>query len=508
MREKYECKLNLKINMAKQIKKALLFNAPAFTLKNNFDINPFPQIGLAYIAAVLEQMDVEVRIYDALIEGWNKREDLGSGVIRVGASFSEIERQISEFNPDVVGVNNLFSKQRANAHRIYELAKKVNLNVITIAGGAHPTVMPDLVMEDSNVDFVVIGEGEQTIRDLIEYLKGKKTLEELDGIAFRCNGTTRIIPKTSFIQNLDDIPFPARHLLNMEKYFGIEASHGRRRHRLFSPIITSRGCPAGCTFCTAHYVWGRRYRRRSPENVIKEMRHLKNEYAIKELMFEDDNVTLDVKRAEKIFDLMIEGNLGFEWDTPNGVAAWTLDERLIKKMKDSGCYKLNLAVESGNPDVLKNIIKKPLDLKKIKPLINYARHIGLDVGMFLILGMPGEKLEQMWDTFRFAKEVGIYDPFISIATPYPGSELYKMCLDKGYIPKDYSLDNLYISSFSISTEYWKTEELKKIFKDGYLYLQKHFYKKHPLLLVRKIISKLFVDPLGLMQKFLAALRIK
>jgi len=494
--------------MSRQIKKLLLFNSPAFTLKGNIDICPFPPIGLAYIGAVAQSIGIEVKIYDALIEGWSMRQEVKPGVIRIGALENEIRGVIEDFKPDMVGVNNLFSKQRDNAHRVYALTKEVDPQIFTVAGGAHPTVAPELVMHDPNVDFVIIGEGEASFRNLIEQLHGQADFSSINGIAFRRNGIVKTSPKTSFIENLDSIPFPAWHLLDMDKYFGLNISHGKRRHRLFAPIVTSRGCPAGCAFCTAHHVWGRPFRKRSPENVIEEMRFLKREYGIRELMFEDDNVTLDVSRAEKLFDMMIDEKLGFEWDTPNGVAAFALNERLIRKMKDAGCYKLNIAVESGNPEVLKDIIKKPLDLKKVKPLLDYARSIGLEVGIFLIVGMPGEKLAQVWDSFRFAKEMGVYDAFVSVATPYPGSELYKQCREKGYIKEDYSFDNLYISSFSINTHDWNGEELRKVFLKGCLYLKKYYYLRHPFIFLRDFIRKMFNNPSALLRNCTIAFKAK
>jgi magnesium-protoporphyrin IX monomethyl ester (oxidative) cyclase len=238
------------------------------------------------------------------------------------------------------------------------------------------------------------------------------------------------------------------------------------------------------------------------------MRQLKDKHGIDELLFEDDNITLDIQRAERIFDFMIEERFGFKWDTPNGVAAFALTERLIDKMKEAGCYKLNFAIESGNQEVLDKLIKKPLDLKKVKSLIRYAQKIGLEVGIFLVLGMPGEKLEQMWDSFRFAKEVGIYNPFVSIATPYPGSELYSLCLEKGYIPKDYSLDNLHIKSFSIATEDWTGKDIKKICQQSYFFLRRSYYKSHPFLLIKKIIQKLFTNPVNLIKEFFSAIYIR
>ncbi|MFC2006757.1 B12-binding domain-containing radical SAM protein, partial [Chloroflexota bacterium] len=352
--------------MNRKIKKVLLFIPPAFTFKDSLDVNPLPPLGLGYLGAVLEDAGIEAKIVDCLIEGWGNRVEVADNIIRIGLSFDRIEGIIRDYAPDIVGVNNLFTKQRDNAHKIYELAKRVDSNIITIGGGAHPTVMPELVLTDNNADFVVLGEGETTLIGLVNVLEGRSNISTLDGVGYKENGQIKIIPKTKFIPDLDKLPFPARHLLDMERYFGLKESHGTRRKKRYSPIITSRGCPVKCTFCSAHKVWGRKFRQRSPENVIAEMKHLKEKYEIEELMFEDDNITLNIKRAEKIFDLMIEEKFNFIWDTPNGVAAFTLNENLISKIKRSGCYSLNLAFESGNQYVLYNIIKKPLKLERAK----------------------------------------------------------------------------------------------------------------------------------------------
>jgi len=381
--------------MSCKIKKVLLLTSPVSTFRDALDINPLPPLGLAYLAAVLEAKGIEVKIVDSLVEGWNERVFLDENTMRIGLSFDKIEDIIRDFNPDIVGVNNLFTKQRDNVHRIYALAKGIDKSIITIAGGAHPTVLPELALSDNNLDYVVLGEGEQSILDLVDVIEGNKDLSILDGVGYKKNGETKIIPKTKFIDDLDSLPFPARHLLNMDKYFGLKASHGERKTKFFSPIITSRGCPAQCTFCSAHKVWGRKFRYRSAANVVSELKELKYQYGIKEVMFEDDNLTLDIARAEKIFDGMMAEDLNLKWDTPNGVAVWTLNEPLIDKMKASGCYRLNFAIESGNQYVLDNIIKKPVDLKKVKPLVNYARKVGLEVGIYLVMGLPQETEKQM-----------------------------------------------------------------------------------------------------------------
>lgn len=493
----------------RKIKKILLLVPPAFTFKDYSDINPLPPLGLAYIGAVLENNGFEVKIVDCFVKGWyNNIVEVGENKVRIGLPFDQIKDIIKSYHPDIVGVSNLFTTQRENAGHIYRLTKEVDKNIITIAGGAHPTVMPELVLSDENVDYVIIGEGEETMLDLIRYIEGEKDISTLNGVGYKENGKIKIIPKTKFIEDLDKLPFPARHLLDMEDYVGLPASHGMRKKKRFSPIITSRGCPMGCTFCSAHKVWGKRFRARSPENVIAEMRELKDKYKIEEIMFEDDNTTLNVQRAEKIFDLMIKEKFNFVWDTPNGVAAYALTENLIDKIKKSGCYRLNLALESGSQYVLDNVIKKPLNLEKVKPLIKYAQKIKLEIGIFLIMGLPGEKESHMRESFKLAKELGIDSTFVSVATPYPGTELYKTCTEKGYLKKDFSLDDLFIRSFSISTEDWSRERLKEIYKEGMRSIIFSPFRRHPIRFLIKYSIRFFKHPLAFIRKLYRVLRGK
>ncbi len=492
----------------KKVRKVLLFIPPAITFKDRIDINPLPPLGLGYLGSVLEERGIEVKIVDCLIEGWDKRFEVSVDTLQIGLSFEDIEKIIRDYGPDIVGVNNLFTKQRENAHKIYAIAKKVNNDIVTIAGGAHPTVMPELVLSDVNVDYVVLGEGERSLIDLLAFIEGKTDISTLDGIGYKENRVSKIIPKERFIEDLDALPFPARHLMNMEKYFGLSSSHGERRRNRFSPVITSRGCPALCTFCSAHAVWGRGFRARSPENVLKELKHIKEKYNIEEIMFEDDNLTLNPKRAEAIFDAMIREKLGLEWDTPNGIAAWTLAENLIDKMKLSGCHTINFALESGNQYVLDKIIKKPLEISRVKPLIVHAQKIGLNVGIFLVVGMPHETEEQIWDSFRLAAQLGVFTPHISIATPYPGSELFSLCKKERLLRQDFSLDDLYIRSFAISMDGLDAKKLKQLLADGQRFLLTSFLKNKPFTFFKVCMGKLLKNPEYFIKKILNFIRVK
>ena len=376
--------------MKKDISRVLLFMPPAITNKALIDINPAPPLGLGYIAAVLESMGIEVKIVDCLLEGWNNRITVTNEIIRIGLSEERITEIIREFNPDIVSVNSQFTRQYKNAHALYHIAKSINPEIITIAGGAHPSVLPEFALQDQNLDFVIIGEGEQAINELVSALStDPKKISSIDGIGYKREGIIHITPKTRFIEDLDSIPFPAWHLMNVERYFGLDVCHGKRTCTRFFSIITSRGCPARCVFCTAFNVWGRRYRARSVQNVVDEIRFLKEHYNIEELLIEDDNFTFDVSRAEQICNRIIEEKLNIRFDTPNGIAAYKLTPELLLKMKEAGFERINLAIESGNQEALIKHIKKPLRLEKVKEIVDYCQSIHLDVGAFFIIEYSG-----------------------------------------------------------------------------------------------------------------------
>ena len=454
-----------------KIKKVLLIVPPAVTFIGARDINPLPPIGMGYLAAIGEKMGLEVRILDCLIRGWNREEKVSETLVRVGLSDEEIKRHISDFDPDVVGIGCSFSRQHELYLHVFDLVKRVNPEYITVAGGAHVTVCTEDILSHPACDFVIIGEGEESFKNLLMSLDLGRSMESIDGFGWKNNGKIVINPKTRWIEDLDSIPLPAYHVMELERYFALDVSHGVRHENRFCPIITSRGCPAKCTFCSAQRVWGNRYRTRSVGSVLEEMKLLKTRYGIKELMFEDDNVTADPNRAKELFSAMIREKLNFAWDTPNGVGVWSIDEAMLDLMKASGCVQLNFPVESGSQRVLREVIRKPLNLSRVRTLIAYCKEIRLDYGMFLVIGMPGETMAEMWETFLFAASCGVYNPHISVATPYPGTVLLETCLKNGYLENEFDFEDLFIKSFMIKTPSWNRGDLEKILLRGRLYLK-------------------------------------
>jgi len=457
----------------RRIKRILFIQPPAFSWRlNRLDINPNPPMGAAYMAAVLEREGYEVGILDAFVEGWfrdpvpleDDPENIPfDAVERVGLSFKEIAARIEAFKPDVIGITNLFTCQRKNAHTVCRIVKEIDRDIIVVIGGKNPTALTDVTMQDPNIDFAIRGEGEATMLQLLRAVEQGQDFATIDGVAYRdADGTLRVNPKTQFIDDMDTIPFPARHLLPMELYFDAAIAHGGSLiNRRYASVITSRGCPAECFFCSAHGSMGYKFRYRSVENVLAEIDELVKTYQIGEILFEDDNLTMHRERAKRLCNALIERNYNLTWDTPNGLMAITLDNELLLKMKQSGCYRVNLAIESGNQHVVNNVIRKPLDLKKVPPMIDYARSIGLQVGLYLVIGNPGETLDQMRESYLFARKSKVF-PHVSVAMPLPGTELLEIAQKNGYLVDGFSWENLTINQYSMHTPDWSVEEMKAL----------------------------------------------
>jgi len=457
-------------------------------------------MGLGYLASVAEDLGLEVKIVDFLARGWHQEEKLGNGFMRIGSSDKEIKECIKEFDPDLVGVTCQFSRQNKMYQHILSLVKSVKPECITLAGGAHVTVCPGEILNSPFCDYIISGEAEYSFKELILALQKQDAISSIDGLGWKSGERVFINEKREWIKDLDSLTFPAYHLMELETYFGLKSAHGIRHKNKFCPIITSRGCFAKCTFCSAKNAWGNVFRPRSVNNIISEMKKLRDEYGIEELLIEDDNITADPKRAKELFTAMIKEDIGLNWDTPNGVGVWSLNEELVSLMKDSGCLKLNFPLESGSQEVIDKIIKKPVRLTEAKKLIEYCRRIKLDYGMFLVIGMPGEKIRDIWQSFHFAVECRCFNPSISVATPYPGSELFQECVEKGYFVNNFSFDGLFTRGFMIKTADWNPEQLRRTIILGELYLKWRKLLSEPIAFFRKAAGYI-VNPLKIISYF-------
>jgi magnesium-protoporphyrin IX monomethyl ester (oxidative) cyclase len=395
---------------------------------------------MASVAAVLEKKGHQVSIIDAPTEGWENLEELDATKYRVGLNAEVIAGRIRDWKPEVVIVEIPFSGWSKTAYEVVSTTKKVNKDIKVALFGLHPSSRPEACLVDSEADFAVVGEPEITISELIDALQtGRTDYASIDGLVFKEKGKPVFAKaKRAFIEDLDTLPFPARHLLPMRVYAEAVKQNPLRGEitKPYTIIITSRGCPFNCVFCTHCIVWGKKWRPRSPQNVVDEVEHLIKIYGIKQIDFADDNMTWSRERMAQICDLIVERGLKFEWFTPNGVRADTLDEELLRKMKRAGCKKIRVAPESGVQRVVTEIAKKNLELKKVEAAIIAAKKVGIKVGCFFVMGLIGETKADIEETIRYAyklKSLGAESFVFSIAMPLYGTSFYEQAKAGGYI---------------------------------------------------------------------------
>ncbi len=375
----------------------LIRPAPA---QEQFGDESFMPLGLAYIAAALEKEGYNVKVLDLLIDKMDE---------------PSLYKTINEFKPDAAGFTAVTPVVKG-AFKIAGKLKKINSNIITIIGGPHATAMADECLENS-MDFVVSGEGEETITDLLYNIDSP---ENVLSIVFKKNKSIIRTKERPFIQNLDTLPFPARHLFPaISKYKGQEALGSLNP---VGSIMTSRGCPYACKFCFKA-VFGNKFRARSAANVLSEWTHLVDQYKVKEIAIVDDSFTTDIKRVHEICDGIIKSGKKIRWSCPNGIRVDLGGYEMLKKMKDAGCYRVALGIESGSQKVLDSIGKK-ITLAQIEETVRNCRRAGIKTMGFYMLGNLGETQETMEETIKFAKKVNTdYAQFL-IAIPYPGTALY------------------------------------------------------------------------------------
>ncbi len=365
-----------------------------------------PPLGLAYIAAVLRKNGIEVKILDAAA---------------LNLENYQIKEHADNFQPDVIGITAATNTIEL-AYEISEAVKKPEVKIVV--GGPHTSILPEKTLEEcKSIDIAVKGEGEYVI---LEIAQGK-ALSEIDGVTYKNeNGVIRNRDR-ALIENLDELPFPARDLLPLDKYESI----GVKRYP-FATMITSRGCPYSCNFCVNYTVLGKRFRYRSVENIMAEIDELVNRYHVKELDIIDDNFTVIPERAEKICDELIKRRYDLIWKLGNGIRADRVNETLLMKMKKAGCYLVAFGIESGNEEILKRI-NKGESLQQIIQAIGWAKKYHIKTEGFFILGNLGDNKKTMQDTIDFAKRLDLDIAQFQVFIPIPGSSYEQIIRSEGEI---------------------------------------------------------------------------
>lgn len=360
----------------------------------------FP-LGLGYIAAVLERQH-DIKVIDVGVERLNN---------------DSLRKSISKVSPEIVGItSDTLTFQRAI--EIAKVVKQVGRKIIVVIGGAHSNVLPAYPLKYDCFDISVYGEGERTVGELWDRIEKGESYEDIKGIAFRGRDGIIVNPKRELIENLDELPLPARHLFPMNRYSGGSALFA---HPVY-PIGTSRGCPFSCAFCSNNVVFGRKYRFRSSESVVNEIELLINEYNAKGIYFREDLFTVNEKRVIALCDAIRKRGLDFDWECESRVN--TINEEMLTVMKRAGCKQIWFGVESGSQKIL-DYLNKQITLSQIREAYRLCQRVGIKAGASFMIGVPGETIDDVQNTIALAEELKPEFAWFNIFTGYPTSPLYE-----------------------------------------------------------------------------------
>jgi radical SAM superfamily enzyme YgiQ (UPF0313 family) len=374
------------------------------------EVPSIPPLGLAYLAAVLREDKHDVQIIDYDLE----RDQIDS-----------FEQTIHSYKPNIIGLSAM-TLQINNAFLLAQRVKQVSKDILVVFGGAHPSALPEQTLQEAkgNVDIVVIGEGEMTILDIAQ----SKPVRDINGIAYIKDGSVIRTAPRPFIADLDALPFPARDLLKINKYRG----WGPLRTTPSTHLISSRGCPFECVFCSEKAVFGRGYRARSAEKIIDEIKCLVNTYGMKEVAFYDDLFTLDKKRVIEICDELDRQKITIDWKALSRVN--TIDLEMLSRMRQAGCWLISYGFESGSPEVL-SAIKKHQTVEQSINAAELTRKAGIKFYGFFMIGNIGETQTTVLRTISLARRLKPDYLQFTIVRPDPGSFLYnkhKMEIEKAH----------------------------------------------------------------------------
>jgi magnesium-protoporphyrin IX monomethyl ester (oxidative) cyclase len=407
-------------------------------------------LGLMYIASTLIELGYTVKLKDLYNETVGMKENEINNYLN-----TTFIKYLKIANPDFVGIGVPFSPRLKPALKVAKIVKTVFDDIPVVLGGTHITLFPQAILEEyAYIDYAVLGEGEQSIVKLLNaHSNNKNLLSEIDGIAYRKDGKVVVNPKTNFIKDLDNIPFPAYHLINLKDYY-FDTSDWHNPKKLpinyNFPIITSRGCPKRCTYCLSKLLYGTKYRMRSAKSVVDEIQYLYDRYNCRYISFVDDNMAVSKKRTLKIMSEICKRELNIQFDTSNGLAIDTLDEEIMAAMAKAGHIRTAVGIETGSEYMRNAIVKKNLKDETIYNFFEMARkYKDLRIVAYFMCGFPQETKETLNDTFEMIKRLLPLDGVaMSIMIPFYGTEMFRYCYEQGLL-KNVDIKDLHnLSGFS------------------------------------------------------------
>jgi anaerobic magnesium-protoporphyrin IX monomethyl ester cyclase len=427
-----------------------LIRPPQLVTKSNIGNKAAAPIGIAFLASVLEKHGHKVTLIDGIAEAPESLSFFIDGAFVNGLKSEELIKFIPS-NVDVIGFSLMFTMNWLHDRELIAKTRLAFPNVLIIAGGEHITALPEFSIKQSKgIDICVLGEGEQTIVELIDAYEKKQTFDNVSGIVYKKDDEYLKTTKRTRQINISELPWPSWSFLPTDKYFEHSMVFGVDRGRCL-PIVASRGCPYKCTFCSSPDMWGTRYVLRTEKDVVDEIDFLYREYQVQNIDFYD--LTAIVKRdwIIRFCKELIERKIDITWQLPSGTRSEAIDKEVADLMYQSGCRNVTYAPETGSKELLRAIMKKV----KLKSLLLSAKHsikAGLNVKVNIIIGLPGESHKDIWKTIFFlinCSWVGVHDTTPGLFYPYPGSKIFNDFVNEGIISLD---DDIYLTRLLFTDE--------------------------------------------------------
>ncbi len=449
--------------------KVLLINPPAenTVIGNNPAIideerGYNPPLGLLYIASFLQKNSShEVEIIDAQAEE---------------ISYSKLDEKVRMIQPDLVGITTM-SFTLIDVLKTAKLVKKVSGDIPVVLGGVHPYIYPEETINFPDVDYLVLGEGEIVFTELLNNIARLEKLKMTKGLVFKDDGEIVNTGPAPLIDNLDTLPFPARWLTDCRKYNSLIAKRSP-----ITTMITSRGCPYRCTFCSRPHL-GKKFRARSPKNVVDEMEQCVK-LGIREFLIYDDTFTIDRQRVIDICEEILRRKLDIGWDIRARVDS--VDRELLVKLSRAHCERIHFGVEAGTDRILR-ILRKGITVEQVKKAFRLAHEAGISTLAYFMIGSPGERREDILETVRLAVELKPDFVHITITTPFPATELYQQGLEDGVWKEDFWQRFAEKPEENFHPLYWEEELSESELQELLEYAYKSFYTR-PSYVIKELIK--------------------
>ncbi len=458
-----------------EMMRVLLINPPRMLSVDRFP-TASPPLTLGYIGAML-QNEFQVQIIDCVAEGISNKKYLSKELNLWGIDSDELKMRITRFEPQIVGILSDESSQDEMVDQVAEVYKEysrqVGRQILTVTMGDHSSAGPKQMLKKRHVDFAITGEAELPFYQLCKAISGGQDYTKINALAYRnSKGKPMVNEKKQIVKDIDQLPFPARHLMPMEAYYKA-GCYFTPRAKPFTNMILTRGCGNNCLFCPIPENYGNRTRVRSPQNVMEEILMLVQHFGIKEIYFEDDNLLWNLEYTYELCQRLTSAELDLIWSCPLGIVVRGYNRRVLVEMKKSGCYSLTLNLESGSDRILGDIINSPNDRDIVINFIKDLKKLGIQVMGKFRVGWPYENRQEIKETYNFIADLHLDGFSVTAAVPYPGTPFWEKCIKEELFAKPFKFREYLTNQFFINSTNFTVEGLPVLMEEA----EKNLHKK-------------------------------